>query len=259
MVRHRTTFLLTFLVCVIQVCCISSEHNLKHRQNAGDLYKRVETYSVDWFLKQIRGDVLDRYKNADDDAPFYNKLFYTRNMSKIAKDYACNESLITIWEPWKPALYNDSDLEAYPFSYIHHNDTSRNIFFKHISEASATLATGFVHVMHNPADYKEPPMNGIWGQIEAKTLEKRVCIDKISKLSGIDKSTIRAIFDRVSGWLEDSVDTAIGRLPTRPSEQMELKSKLRRSGFAQIQMKEDAKMAGRHCSRLPEYTLHVDW
>lgn len=78
-------------------------------------------------------------------------------MSKIAKDYACNESLITIWEPWKPALYNDSDLRANPFSHIHYNDTSRNVFFKHISEAFATLTTSFVHVMHNPADYKEPP------------------------------------------------------------------------------------------------------
>lgn len=101
-------------------------------------------------------------------------------------------------------------------------------------------------------------MNGIWGRIEANTLWKRGCVNRISKLSRIDKSTIRAIFHRVNGWLEDSVDTAIGRLPTRPSEQMELKRKLRRSGFAQMQMKEDAKVAGLHCSRLPEYTLHVD-
>lgn len=63
-----------------------------------------------------------------------------------------------------------------------------------MSEAFATLATGYVHVMHNWTDYEKPPMDGTWGRVERRILMNCLSVMKISKLSETDKSTIRSIW-----------------------------------------------------------------
>lgn len=228
---------------------------LKHCINPEPRYKRIEDFTVKWFRDHIRDEVLSypHYKGRDQEAPFYNALFYTRGMSEIAKKYACNESLITIWEPWDADLYNSSADETNLFSCIHHNNATRNIFFERMSEAFATKASGSVHVMHDPADYHKPPMNGIWGKIEQKVLRNRVHVVKISRQSGTDKKTIQVIWEQVTGWVE-------GMLATYYSDQIELKRKLRKRGEpTQEHVEGDNHAHNPRCDQLPVNMLPVDW
>lgn len=247
--------LIIFAATVTQANGSKVQHQLAHCRNPDPSYKRIEDFTVEWFQNNILDSVRHnkRYKDQDPKAPFYNALFYTRGMSAAAIKYACTKHLITIWEPWSSELYNESKDPKNLYSCIHHDNATRNTFFERMSEAFATQASGFVHVMHDPADYDKPPMDGIWGRVEQEVLRHREYVETISKLSGTDPSTIQEIWDRGMGWL-------VKYLPVHFSDQMELKRRLRRRAKpAQEPMKDDWEAAGEACPQVPRYTLHVDW
>ena len=260
MMRQNLILALISIVAVVaQAYSSKPQHELKHCRNPDSHYARIENFTVQWFQNNIISEVKNnpRYKDRGPIAPFHNALFYTRGMSEPAKAFACATRLITIWEPWHPSLYNASKHPSNPYSCIHHDSATRNAFFERMSEAFATKASGEVQVMHDPADYDRPPMDGIWGRIEQKVLirtrPKRGYVKKIGKVSGDDQSTVLAIWDDVKGWL-------VKYLPAHFAGQMELRRKLRRRGdSARVRMGHDKKDAGAACPHLPKYTLHVDW
>lgn len=254
MIRNPLVTLVVLAATVAQAYSNESQHTLKHCLNPAPRYKRIEDFTVKWFQDNIRREVLhsNPYKWRDPEAPFYNALFYTRGMSETAKAYACKERLITIWEPWEPELYNNSTDEKNLYSCIHHDNATRNIFFERMSEAFATKASGYVHVMHDPADYDEPPMNGIWGRIEQKALRNRVYVVNISRISGIDKNSIQIIWDRLKGWL-------VEYLPSQLSDQPELRRKRSENTQESVNSDDLTKSPCRARAVLPINTLPVDW
>lgn len=67
-------------------------------------------------------------------------------------------------------------------------DTPRD-YFKEMSRAMATLCDTFATVMHSESQYQNPPMDGIWGQVEFAQLQtprdeqpRHVQVDKVSYL-----------------------------------------------------------------------------
>ncbi|KAH6637384.1 hypothetical protein C7974DRAFT_389408 [Boeremia exigua] len=250
MIQSSVVILTILTALVVQAYSKGVQHNLKHCIDPGPRYKRIEDFTVEWFQDNIRPEVLNRYQGRDPEAPFHNSLFYTRGMSETAKVYACHESLITIWEPWDAALYNDSTGEENEYSCIHHSNATRNMFYERMSEAFAAKTSGSVYVMHSLADYHKPPMDGIWGKIEQKVLRERKIVVKISKQSGTDKSTVQVIWDVLNGWVAGCFD------------QPELKWKLRNRGEAtQKPFQGNKQAANPSCQwlQLPVYNLPVNW
>jgi hypothetical protein len=254
MIHYSLLAIVFFAATVARGHSREAQDGPKHCRNPDARYKRVEDYTVKWFQDNILEDILERYtfEERESSAPFSNALFYTRGMSETARRYACNEGLITIWEPWPEELYNSSSDMHNTFSCIHNNNVTRNIFFERMSEAFATKASGFVHVMHAPVDFNNPPKDGIWGRIELRALQSREYVKKISRLKGTNKSTIQDIWEHVSGWIGNFYSTYC-------SDQPELRRRLRRrSGPAQVPVHEDTEATASHCN-LPVYPLHVDW
>lgn len=105
----------------------------------------IDTSTVEYFLKEAS-------KRKGIDLPLDNALFYTKGMSKMAKDYACEHDLITIWHVWKTWHYESRDNPANKMRCIHNNERLRQQFFESMSEAYARLADGTVIVMHNASD-----------------------------------------------------------------------------------------------------------
>lgn len=118
-------------------------------------------------------------------------------MSKKAQDYACEHDLITIWSIWDRALYNYHDDPTNTMRCIHNDGTKRRRFFASMSEAYARLATGTAIVMHDAGDWTQPPHDGIWHQVEYKTMvQVGETVTTILKLKETDSSSALVIWDR---------------------------------------------------------------
>lgn len=150
----------------------------------------VETYTVEWFLSEAA-------KRRHIDLPLDNALFYTRGMSDRAKQYACEHDLITIWSIWDRALYDYHDEPTNAMRCIHNDESQRQRFFASMSEAYARLATGTVIVMHDSDDWMHPPEDGLWHQVEYKTMvHVTETVTTILKLKETDDTSALVIWDR---------------------------------------------------------------
>ncbi|KAJ4983121.1 hypothetical protein SVAN01_11385 [Stagonosporopsis vannaccii] len=150
----------------------------------------VETYTVEWFLDEAS-------KRTNIDLPLDNALFYTRGMTRQAKDYACEHDLITIWSIWNESLYNFSDVPSNSMRCIHNDETKRRRFFESMSKAYARLATGTAVVMHGAGDWANPPEDGIWHRVEYKTMVHDMkTVTTILKLKEKDSASALVLWDR---------------------------------------------------------------
>ena len=86
----------------------------------------IDTYTVEWFLEEA-----SKQKNID--LPLDNALFYTRGMSKIAIEYACDHDLITIWSIWERSLYDHHNKSTNVMRCIHNDETKRQRCFASMS------------------------------------------------------------------------------------------------------------------------------
>ncbi|KAH6638843.1 hypothetical protein C7974DRAFT_122320 [Boeremia exigua] len=150
----------------------------------------IDTYTVEWFLREAS-------RRKDIDLPLDNALFYTRGMSDMAQEYACDHDLITIWSIWDRALYNHRNVSTNAMRCIHNDQTKRQRFFASMSEAYATLATGTVVVMHDANDWMRPPTDGIWHQVEYQTMVHNAkTVTTILKLKEKDNASALVLWDR---------------------------------------------------------------
>ncbi|KAJ8118895.1 hypothetical protein OPT61_g225 [Boeremia exigua] len=148
----------------------------------------IDTYTVEWFLAEASKRHIFDLDNA---------LFYTRGMSKMAKEYACDHDLITIWSVWDQSLYDYHDESTNAMRCIHNNEAERQRFFASMSEAYARLATGTVIVMHDASDWTHPPQDGIWHQVEYQTMvHVTQTVTTILKLKEKDDASALVIWDR---------------------------------------------------------------
>ena len=149
----------------------------------------INTYTVDWFLKSAS-------QQKDIDLPLHNALFYTRGMSDMAKRYACEHDLITIWSIWDQSLYDYNPSSSNAMRCIHNDEAKRQRFFASMSEAYARLAVGSVIVMHDAKDWSNPPSDGIWHNVEYKTIINSKAVTTILKVKGQDAKSARVMWDR---------------------------------------------------------------
>lgn len=248
--NHHALLFTILATLALQVC--SSKHDLPHCNTPSARYERVEKYTTSWFMEHVLDTVKARYSTSNN--LFHNALFYTRNMSSTAIAYACRADRITIWEPWHPDLYNDSNATANRYSCIHHDAAARNHFFGNMSEAFARLSAGDALVMHSHADYADPPTTGIWGRVERKAIaDYRTGVDRVFKMRATDRGSILAVWSsgvgEVAGQMAEYLTARFMRLVPQ--------SKLRRRWVQQVL--EDGRGSAPACPRVPEYTLPVDW
>lgn len=133
-----------------------------------------------------------------------------------------------------------------------------------MSEAFATLATGFVHVMHNKSDYQSPPSDGIWARVEANAIfAGKTGVRRVRKLSEKDKSTVLAIWDHVEGFLLGDESLLLEKLDRlsefvpdrlRSNERGELKRAVVGMG-----LEDEGGNTKTACSKPMVYSLPVDW
>lgn len=267
MARYHTLLLLATLSLLIERAFGSfSGHALEHCRTHPELYKHVEEFTTEWFRSNVLEDVRLRY--LDTNGRFNNALFYTRGMSEVAKEYACKEERITIWEPWHSDLYDDSKLPTNRYSCIHHDAKLRNCFFSNMSEAFATLSTGFVLVMHSSADYDNPPEDGIWAKVERSAIfAKKTTVVMIRKMREMNRSSRMAVWHHVKGQIVGRFEDRIQLLREMGEnvvelirDHFELRSKPREKRVAPQQvLEDDSHKQGKACQKLPVYTLPVDW
>ena len=288
MARYHFVFLFaTLTLFVKQAFGAWPNHNLSHCVTNPENYKKVEDFTVQWFLDKdnILAGVKRRYKRTDGNLT--NALFYTRGMSETARKYACNEKLITIWDVWEAELYDPSNSSGNAFSCIHHDDTARNYFFGNMSEAFATLSTGIVYVMHNISDFLTPPEDGIWAMVERKKIfSHETTVELVTKMNGTDKSTGVAIWHYIEGVIDDSVELGkdtvevvkrIGGDPVAWWTYVILKAKslkaqtkvnakrdvaqvfLGKTGRPLTETVHEDEEEALSCRMLPAYTLEVNW
>ena len=267
MARYHALFLFAALTLFVKQAFGSwPGHNLEHCRQHPEAYKKTQDFTTEWFMNKdnLLEHVRARYKHTG--GYFDNALFYTRNMSAIAKKYACQENRITIWEPWHPALYNDSNHHTNVYSCIHHDNTARNYFFGNMSEAFARLSTGHALVMHKSDDYAKPPEDGIWAKVEKKAIEEmRTTLQRVYKLNEMKKSTLVAIWDSVVGPIFGQVEDPIMLLRRIGESFLALlpeQSELRRRGDLRGLLKKGAykeEVKAPACLPLPSYSLPIDW
>jgi hypothetical protein len=219
----------------------------------------VDTYTVDWFLKSA-----SQRKNID--LPLHNALFYTRGMSDMAKGYACDHDLITIWSIWDQFLYDYNPSPSNTMRCIHNDENKRRRFFASMSEAYARLAAGSVIVMHDSKDWSNPPSDGIWHKVEYETMINSKAVTTILKVKERDVKSARVVWDRELPLAEVfekpiSVVLAVGRYVPFFLGTAEDWVSGSIGSAKQVMLNEKTQrevLGNRHaCSRVPDYPFEV--
>ncbi|KAI1849365.1 hypothetical protein JX265_012074 [Neoarthrinium moseri] len=168
-----------------------------HCENA----KRIEDYSVSWFLDNTKPKYDGKFPS--------NALFYSEGMSEPARTLANRTGRVTIWDVWPPDLYNNSMSLSNPMRCIHNRDRDRQDFFEMMSEAYARKAMVGASVLHSDEHYMQPPADGIWARVELCALVENSGVDWIFKIrEGRQDSNEGELFsERIQGlfkrWLHD--------------------------------------------------------
>lgn len=186
-----------------------ANHALDHCRTNHAAYKNINDFDVKWFLTPAnqKPEVIGHFEN--------RTLFYTAGMSTAARCYARAKDYITIWDVWAEELYDGSATATNPFSCIHNDKKLRQIFFRHMSEAYATLAQGAVIVMHKRRQYFSPPANGIWALVERTTIKANAKVNMILKLNQQDARSLVVTWRRGAGDVLESLNAVLDDLPTQ--------------------------------------------
>jgi hypothetical protein len=266
MARYHALFLFAALTLFVNQAFGSwPGHELEHCRKHPENYKKIQDFTTEWFMNKdnLLDHVKARYEHTS--GYFDNALFYTRTMSDIARKYACQENRITIWEPWHPALYNDSDHHTNVYSCIHYDQTARNYFYGNMSEAFARLSTGHAVVMHRSDDYAKPPEDGIWARVEKKAIvEMRTTLQRVYKLNETKKSTLVAIWDATVGSIFGKAEDPITLLRQIGESFLALlpeQNELRRRRGSRVSLRKGAYKEDQvpACQQSLRYSLPIDW
>jgi len=139
----------------------------------------IDTYTESWFSAHT----LPAFRS-----PLHTTaLFYTRNMSVAALKYAAAQSppLTTIWNVWPCGLYDHRPTPSNPLRCIHADAALRQRFYEAMSRAFALKARAAAAVMHAPADYDDPPLDGIWARVELPALKDATDVGLVAKLDSL--------------------------------------------------------------------------
>ncbi|KAK4628962.1 hypothetical protein CLAFUW4_07868 [Fulvia fulva] len=146
----------------------------------------VSTYSPEWFLANVNDD----YRR--NSSVFENRLlFYTRRCTDDAIRLSCSSDgfYITIWNVWPQSFYNNEHTEPELERCIFSSTTYTQEYYENMSAAFARLARGSATVMHDSADWADPPMDGIFGRIEVPNISEYTDVEE---LWAINDATSRA-------------------------------------------------------------------
>jgi hypothetical protein len=127
-------------------------------------------------------------------------MFYTRGAGEMA--YALAEAhpkeFVTIWNVWPAAFYNKKQDKTNPLRCIHGDPALQGQYYEIMSDAFASMARGSAAVMHAPLEAGEaPPMDGIWGRVELKSLKRYTDVELLEVLEMADHKKVVEVLDVV--------------------------------------------------------------